>query len=66
VDEGADLVAGDGFLLHQGGGELVECLPVPGQQIPGLGFGAGQQGGDLLVEEPGGPAISTPRGPRAP
>ena len=50
--EGADLVAGDGFLLHQGGGELGEGLPVAGEQVPGACLGLGQQGGDLLVDEP--------------
>ena len=44
--EGPDLVAGDGFLLQQGGGELGEGLPVAGEQVPGAGFGLGQQGGD--------------------
>jgi hypothetical protein len=49
-DEGADLVAGDGFLLEQSGGELGEGLPVAGEQLPGAGFRFGQQGGDFLVD----------------
>src|SRR5580704_16624532 len=52
LDECADLVAADGFLFDQGGGELVQGLQVPGQQVPGAGLGAGQQGGDLAVDEP--------------
>jgi hypothetical protein len=99
LGQGADLVAGDGFLFQQGGGELVEGLSVLGEQVAGSGFRAGQQVGDFLVDEPlgnistkpepdtekkgtwaspatarasrvlpvpGGPAISTPCGPRAP
>src|SRR5580693_8368943 len=50
--EGADLVTGDSFLLHQGSGELGEGLLVAGEQVPGAGLGLGQQGGDLLVDEP--------------
>src|SRR6202451_3796101 len=50
--EGADLVPGDGFLLQQSGGELVESLPVAGEQGPGAGFRLGQQGGDFLVDQP--------------
>jgi hypothetical protein len=50
LDEGADLVAGDGFLFEQGGGELGEGLPVAGEQLPGAGFRLGQQGGDFLVD----------------
>ena len=52
LDEGADLVAGDGFLLQQGGGELVEGFLVTGEQVPGPGFRLGQDGGDFLVDEP--------------
>ena len=52
LGEGADLVAGDGFLLEQGGGELVEGLSVLGEQVAGSGFRPGQQGGDFLVDEP--------------
>jgi hypothetical protein len=50
--DGADLVAGDGFLFEQGGGELVEGLAVAGEQVAGAGFGLGQQGGDFLVDQP--------------
>jgi hypothetical protein len=52
LDEGADLVAGDGFLLQQGGGELGEGFPVAGEQFPGAGFRPGQQAGDFLVDQP--------------
>ena len=52
LSQGPDLVAGDGFLLQQGGGELGEGLPVAGEQVPGPGFGLGQQGGDFLVDQP--------------
>jgi hypothetical protein len=37
LDEGADLVAGDGFLFQQGGGELVEGFAVAGEQVAGAG-----------------------------
>jgi hypothetical protein len=50
LDEGADLVASDGFLLQQGGDELGEGLPVAGEQLPGAGFRPGQQSGDFLVD----------------
>ena len=50
--DGADLVAGDGFLFQQGGGEPVEGVAVGGEQVPGAGFGVGQEGGDFLVDEP--------------
>ncbi len=52
MDEGADLVAGDGFLLEECGGELVEGRLVLGEQVAGPGFRAGQQGGDFPVDEP--------------
>src|SRR5487761_1649972 len=52
LEEGAYLVAGDGFLFEQGGGELVECVVVAGEQVGGAGFGLGEQGGDFLVEQP--------------
>jgi hypothetical protein len=32
LGDGPDLVAGDGFLLEQGGGELGEGLPVAGSR----------------------------------
>jgi hypothetical protein len=51
-DEGADLVAGDGFLLQQGGRELVEGFAVAGEQVAGAGFRLGQQGSDFLVDQP--------------
>jgi hypothetical protein len=46
------VVAGDGFLFQQGGGDLGEGLPVAGEQVPGAGFGLGQQGGDFLIDQP--------------
>src|SRR5580698_6978213 len=52
LGEGADLVAGDGFVFQQGGGEPVEGVPVAGEQVPGPGFGVGEQGGDFLVDQP--------------
>ena len=52
LGEGADLVAGDGFVFQQGGGEPVEGVAVAGEQVPGPGFGAGEQGGDFLVDQP--------------
>jgi hypothetical protein len=52
LGEGADLVAGDGFLFQQGGRQPVEGLPVAGEQVPGAGFGPGQDGGDFLVDQP--------------
>src|SRR5580698_928127 len=52
LGEGADLVAGDGFVFQQGGGEPVEGVPVAGEQVPGPGFGVGQESGDFLVDQP--------------
>src|SRR5580693_9869538 len=52
LDEGADLVAGDGFVFQQGGGEPVEGFAVTGEQVAGPGFGLGQEGGDFLVDQP--------------
>ncbi len=52
MEEGADLVAGDGLLLQQCCRELGQSLLVAGQQVPGAGLGPGQQCGDLLVEQP--------------
>jgi hypothetical protein len=42
--DGADLVAGDGFVFEQGGGELVEGVAVGGEQVAGAGFGLGSRG----------------------
>jgi hypothetical protein len=50
LDEGTDLVTGDGFLFQQGSGELGERLPVAGEQLPGAGFRLDQQVGDFLVD----------------
>ena len=52
LGEGADLVAGDGFVFQQGGGEPVEGVAVGGEQVAGPGFGFGQEGGDFLVDQP--------------
>ena len=41
MDEGAYLVAGNGFLVEQGGGELDEGFFVAGEQFPGAGLGGG-------------------------
>ena len=41
LGEGADLVAGDGFVFEQGGGEPVEGVAVAGEQVAGAGFGLG-------------------------
>jgi hypothetical protein len=51
LDEGADLVAGDGFLVQQSGGEAGEGFAVAGEQVPGPGFGGGEQGGDFVVDQ---------------
>ena len=34
-DEGTHLVAADGLLVEEGGGQLVECLPVRDEQVRG-------------------------------
>lgn len=45
LDEGADLVAADGFLLQQGGSQPVEGFPVAGEQVAGLSLRLGRDGG---------------------
>ena len=52
LGEGPDAVPGDRFLLEQGGGKPGEGLPVAGEQVQGAAFRLGQQGGDLLVDQP--------------
>jgi hypothetical protein len=52
MEQGTDLVAGDGFPLEQRAGEQVEGLDVPREQVTGAGFRGGQQGGSLLVQQP--------------
>src|SRR5712691_7318014 len=52
MEEGPYLVAGEGFLLEQGSGELGKGSFVAGEQFPGTGFCPGEQGGDFLVDQP--------------
>jgi hypothetical protein len=52
LEEGADLVAADGFLLQQGGSQPVEGFSVAGEQVAGRSLRLGQDGGDFLVDEP--------------
>src|ERR1700683_2153430 len=52
-DDGADLVAGDGFLFQQGRGEPVEGVAVGGEQVAGDRgqFGGGQRAGTPGAEQ---------------